>query len=129
MSLEIKRAAKDFQDNYLASCIEKVKDACGITFDFEIDYGSFKTKEDFTFLPNVFFDRFAEAMGNICVDDFGRDAVKSLIKKVKVVCIDDPEKKTFGVDKGTFLATGAWGQSWGYHSAQDYQTFVEQKAA
>lgn len=88
MGLAERRALKDFQDNHFEPLKAEVDDAAGFDVPMEIDWDSLM-KDDYAHLlidgvTRVFFKPLAETFRAIAVDDMGKEALKSGLKKVIV---------------------------------------------
>ncbi len=88
MGLAEKRAAKAFQDRKFPEVKAKVKKAAGFDLPVEVDWESLSWEGSGELYEKIWtkacFDPLVEALTAICSDDVGRDAVRKLLKKVKV---------------------------------------------
>lgn len=88
MGLAEKRAAKAFQDQKFPQVKNKVKKAVGFDLPIEVDWESLSwegTGEQYDKIwSKACFDPLAEALGAICSDEMGKEAVKKELKKVRI---------------------------------------------
>jgi len=91
MGLQEKRAVANFKTNKYPELKKKIDAAAQHEVLVEVDWDSITQQADgystdyydeaFT---KVYFDPLIAAFNNICIDDMGRDALKSVLKKITI---------------------------------------------
>lgn len=90
MGLAEKRALKQFAENEYPKFKKQIDDSCGFDVPMEVRWDSMaeigEGYSDFLkdALPKVYFLPLIEAFKAICIDDFGKDALKKGLKKVQL---------------------------------------------
>ena len=88
MGLPERRAQKEFIDNVFPALKAEVTKAAGYEMPIEVDWETL-TLTDMSHLyreswPKVYFEPLVDALKAICIDDMGKEALKSKLKKVVI---------------------------------------------
>lgn len=88
MGLAERRAIKTFQDTKLPELQKAIDDAAGTQVELDIDWDSI-TEPDYAHLydeafSKVYFQPLARALEAIAIDDMGKEALASGLKKVRI---------------------------------------------
>jgi hypothetical protein len=88
MGLAERRAIKHFQDNTYPPLLKQIQDAAGFAVTVEVDWESLATLESSHLyeecLPKVYFLPVVDGMARIAIDDMGKEALKSAVKKIVI---------------------------------------------
>src|SRR5690349_3725544 len=85
MGLEEKRKIKEYQDTILPERTQELAEIVGGTIAYDIDWDSFADDaEALRFLDNLSCHRINMAMRTICTDELGKEAVRDVVKSIKL---------------------------------------------
>ncbi|MCB0391275.1 MAG: hypothetical protein KDD58_08290 [Bdellovibrionales bacterium] len=124
MSLEVKRAIKNFEDNLFASCRDQIVSKFGYDIEIDFNWDSFQNKDSIAMLEHGFFGKFLDDMENICSDDLGKEALKNGLTKI-VVAEGTKDVKFDKETKTLFVTANFGGSSSEYPSFGEYRTAIE----
>lgn len=107
--LEAKRLVESIKET-LPPQVERLTSMCGATVTIEVDWSSVgREKEALENLwSNYGASRIVSGFDGVCADKSGKDAVKSKIKKVKLVNTRDRAKVGIALSGGELVATMNW---------------------
>lgn len=88
MGLQERRAQKEFVDNVFPGLKAEMEKAAGFSLEVTVDWDSI-TEDNYAHMyreawPKVYFEPTIEAFKAICIDDMGKEALKSKLKKVVI---------------------------------------------
>src|SRR4051812_40487975 len=90
MGLAERRAIATFQNDRFPGLKQKVEEAAAMPVELDVDWaGLAKEGEAENYekaLTNYFFVPLATALGQICIDQMGREALKEGLRGIKVTC-------------------------------------------
>ncbi len=109
MSLEEKRAIKAAEDGWIKSRSAELAELCGATIPLVFEWPSFAG--DLKSIEWLEFNgphQVNVAMRQICIDDLGKEAVRTTVKQIVFRRVDTAAKKASFVD-GTLEIAGHYG--------------------
>jgi len=90
MGLPEKRKIKELQEVTFPGRVKEIEEICGVPIPYEVDYDSLADDaEALNFIDNLSCHRLNMALRSICLDDFGKSAVKDGLKLVKLKNVKD----------------------------------------
>jgi hypothetical protein len=85
MGLAEKRKIKELQDVTFPDRVKEIQEICGAAVPYEVDWASLgEDPEALNFIDNISCHRLNMALRSICLDDFGKSAVRDGLKLVKL---------------------------------------------
>jgi hypothetical protein len=85
MGLPEKRKIKELQDVTFPGRVKEIEEICGAAVPYEVDWTSLgEDAEALNFIDNISCHRLNMALRSICLDDFGKSAVRDGLKLVKL---------------------------------------------
>ncbi|MEO8704659.1 MAG: hypothetical protein ABI867_31680 [Kofleriaceae bacterium] len=89
MGLAEKRAAAEFETKLFPDLVKKIHDAAGFAVPIEVRWDTLAKQEKYVARwnegwPKLYFLPIVEALQRICVDDLGKQALATALKKIVV---------------------------------------------
>ena len=85
MGLNERRKIKELQDTTFPGRVKEIEEICGAPIPYEVDWESLSDDmEGLNFIDNISCHRLNMALRGICLDDMGKEAVRSGLKKIKL---------------------------------------------
>ena len=88
MDLKQRRALKAFQENSYPELLKRIHEAAGFEVDVQVDWETIcEPQSDHLYeecWTNVYFVPLAAALGEICKDDMGKEALKEQLKTIHI---------------------------------------------
>jgi hypothetical protein len=102
MGLEEKRKIKEYQDTIIPERTTELAEIVGGTINYDIDWDSFADdSEALRFLDNLSCHRINMAMRTICTDDLGKEAVRDVVKSIKLRNVPSKDQMSIEVGNGS----------------------------
>jgi hypothetical protein len=90
MGLNERRKIKELQDTTLPGRVREIEEICGKAIPYEVDWDSFADDLDgLNFLDNLSCHRLNMALRTICVDDMGKEAVRTTVRQIRLQNVKD----------------------------------------
>ena len=90
MGLPERRKIKELQDVTFPGRVKEIEEICGVPIPYEVDWESLADDaEGLNFIDNLSCHRLNMALRSICLDDFGKQAVREGLKLVKLKNVKD----------------------------------------
>ncbi|HEV8197959.1 MAG TPA: hypothetical protein VGP87_15035 [Gemmatimonadales bacterium] len=90
MGLNERRKIKELQDTTLPGRVREIEEICGKAIPYEVDWDSFADDLDgLNFLDNLSCHRLNMALRTICVDDMGKEAVRTTVRLIRLQNVKD----------------------------------------
>lgn len=90
MGLPERRKIKDLQDVTFPGRVKEIEEICGAPIPYEVDWDSLADDaEGLNFIDNLSCHRLNMALRSICLDDFGKSAVRDGLKLIKLKNVKD----------------------------------------
>jgi hypothetical protein len=94
MGLREKRLAEEIKTTKAVEVKQNIDEMCGAPIELDIDWESFTAYDEYplTRLRDSFFRDLLETIRLITKDEMGKEAFVARVKRLSVVCTDDPQK-------------------------------------
>jgi hypothetical protein len=102
MGLQEKRKIKELQDVTFPGRVKEIEEICGAPIPYEVDWTSLgEDPEALNFIDNISCHRLNMALRSICLDDFGKSAVRDGLKLVKLKNVKEKADMNMNFAGGT----------------------------
>jgi hypothetical protein len=90
MGLEERRKIKELQEVTFPGRVKEIEEICGVAIPYDVDWSSLTDDmEALNFIDNLSCHRLNMALGVICQDAMGKEAVQDGLKTIKLVNVKD----------------------------------------
>jgi hypothetical protein len=90
MGLPERRKIKELQEATFPGRVKETEEICGAPIPYEVDWESLaEDAEGLNFIDNLSCHRLNMALRSICLDDFGKSAVRDGLKLIKLKNVKD----------------------------------------
>lgn len=111
MGLIEKRKIQELRDVTLPERQKEIAEICGAPIPYEVDWESFQDDiEALNFLDNLSCHRLNMALRVICMDQLGKDAVKSGLRTIRLRNVKDRKDMKLAFDGGVLEMHLAYAQ-------------------
>jgi hypothetical protein len=111
MSLEEKRAIKAAEDGWIKGRLAELHELCGGAIPYAFDWASFAGDlKSIEWLEHNGPHQVNVAVRQICVDDLGREAVRSAIKNIAFSCVKAASEKRVVLADGVLHVAGHYAE-------------------
>jgi hypothetical protein len=101
MGLAEKRKIKELQEVTFPGRVKEIEEIVGAPIPYEVDWASLgEDAEALNFIDNISCHRLNMALRGICVDSFGKDAVRDGLKLIKLKNVKDKSEMAIRFDGG-----------------------------
>ena len=101
MGLAERRKIKEFQDTILPGRVKEIEEICGAPIPYDVDWETFSDDlEALHYMDNVSCHRLNMALRVICQDDMGKEAIRDVVKKIKLKNVKDVGAKSLSFGDG-----------------------------
>ena len=129
MGLKEKRLAEDIKSTKVVEVLKTLETTVGYPLQLDIDWDSFTAYDEYalTRLRDSFFRDLLEGIRLVAKDQMGKDALKSAVQTIKIVCTDDPKgaKMELLPDKVFSFVIQTAGSNFSFASASKMRDYLE----
>jgi hypothetical protein len=101
MGLQERRLIKDLQDSVLPARSAEIAEICGRAIPYEVDWASLENDaQALNFVDNTACHRLNMALRMICIDEMGREAVRTGLQQVRLRNVAEPGQRHIAFDGG-----------------------------
>jgi len=110
MGLEEKRKIKELQDTVVPNRRKELAEITGCQIAYEIDWDSFASDlPALNFFDNLAFHRINMAFRQLCTDQLAKDAVKDVLKTIRLKNVKDKSEMKLSFGGGVLEMHCAYG--------------------